>query len=373
MSGSAGIVVFMLGAGASTGDSLKPIDGSTKTNSANPPLIKGFFDNEFYKATGYTVAAAKAEYQPAFDFIIRTFLISKRVGTGRWRRLNLEEVFTSIELQREFEGFESDAGAQSILTRNALIRYIGRMLGLSTLNKYGEYARELHSRIESRDCVITFNYDLLFDQELQRGHNEKRVAMGHYGNFFARVLEQPFLPDTGHPGVFLKMHGSLNWLQCPNLKCPGNADVRFEVDAQAVLLNQINGSSSSCTRCGAQLIPLLVPPLVRKPVNENWIIRGVWGLAKHALETASTVVLVGFSVAETDFYARWLLRSSVGARNHVKVFVVDPMNGDRRFRERMNSIFLRGWSRKFSEFSEISKILDEVGRPSPGTMAAPAS
>jgi hypothetical protein len=147
------------------------------------------------------------------------------VGTGRWEELNLEDVFTSIELDREFEGPESDAGSWSILRRNALIRYIGRMLGLSTLNKYGEHVRELSSRIKLCDSVVTFNYDLLFDQELQRGHPERRVAVGHYGNFFARVLKQAFLPDTGDQGVFLKMHGSLNWFQCTNPKCPGNTDI----------------------------------------------------------------------------------------------------------------------------------------------------
>jgi hypothetical protein len=144
----------------------------------------------------------------------------------------------------------------------------------------------LPSRRVSNDSVITFNYDLLFDHELQRGHPEKRVAVGHYGNFFARVLKQLFLPDTGDPGVFLKMHGSLNWFQCTDLKCPGNSELQFETDAQAVLKKQIDRIPSHCTRCGAELIPLLIPPLVRKPVNENWIIRGVWGLARHCLETA---------------------------------------------------------------------------------------
>ena len=368
---STGIVVFILGAGASAGDDLKPIDGSKKGNSASPPLIKGFFNKRFYEAAEYTAAAANADYELAFDFITRTLLISEPVGTGRWEKLDLEQVFTSIELDREFDGPESDAGAQSILTRNVLIRYIGRMLSLSTLNKYGKHTRELSSRIQDRDSVITFNYDLLFDQELQRGHPEKRVAEGHYGNFFARVLRQPFLPDAGNLGVFLKMHGSLNWFQCTNLKCPGNADVQFETDAQAVLKNQTNRSPSRCTRCGAELIPLLIPPLVRKPVNENWILRGVWGLARHTLEIASSVVLVGFSAAETDFYARWLLRSSVGARSNVEVYVVDPMNEERAFRERMDNIFLRGWSPKFREFSEIRKILDEVGRPSLGSTAVP--
>ena len=80
-------------------------------------------------------------------------------------------------------------------------------------------------------------------------------------------------------------------------------------------------------------------------------------------------VLVGFSAAETDFYARWLLRSSAGARSDVQVYVVDPANEAEAFRKRMDDIFLCGWSRKFHTFSETKKILDEVGRPTAATTA----
>jgi hypothetical protein len=362
-------VVFVLGAGASSGESLKGLAESAvavPSGDVTPPLTTGFFKRELYEAVGYEGEKAESDFPLAFRHIREAELLRENVGEGNWASLNLEELFTSIELDLEFQGVESDAGAKRLLIRNELVRYIGRILALCTHKKYGENYRRLQSRLRSADSAITFNYDLLYDQELQRGHPEQRVAVGPYGNFFARVFQQPFLPDSQGPEIFLKMHGSLNWFQCTNFKCPGNTQVHFEVDAQRVL-DWATGATQakSCSRCGSEMIPLLIPPLLKKPISENWITRAVWGLARQTLATASKVVVVGFAAAETDFYARWLLRSAVGMRSDVEVFVVDPKNDEAGFHQRMNRIFPRGWIGRFHTFSEIDDILNVVGRPTP--------
>jgi hypothetical protein len=360
-------VVFVLGAGASAGESLKVLGGGASPVSSGDlttPVTTGFFKRELYEAVGYRGEKAESDFPLAFSYIRTAHLLTEAVGQGNWASLNLEELFTSIELDLEFQGAESDAGAKRLLIRNELVRYIGRVLALCTHHKYGENYRRLQSRLKGADSAITFNYDLLYDQELQRGHPEQRVAVGPYGNFFARVFQQPFLPDSQKPEIFLKMHGSLNWFQCTNSRCPGNTKIHLEVDAQRVL-DWASGATQarSCSRCGSEMIPLLIPPLLKKPISENWITRAVWGLAKETLARASKVVVVGFSAAETDFYARWLLRAAVGMRREVEVLVVDPNNDDPGFKQRMNGIFPRGWIGRFRTFNEIDDILNFVGRP----------
>jgi hypothetical protein len=129
---------------------------------------------------------------------------------------------------------------------------------------------------------------------------------------------------------------------------------------------------ADCLSCGSEMLPLLIPPLLHKPISDNGTIRAIWGLARQRLEVASKLVLVGFSAAPTDFYAAWLVRSTVGVRNDVEVFVVNPDNdpqalGNAEFNRRMGELFPRGFDARFRNFSQIDDILTAVYPP-----AAPA-
>jgi hypothetical protein len=108
------------------------------------------------------------------------------------------------------------------------------------------------------------------------------------------------------------------------------------------------------------MIPWLIPPVLRKPITDSWLPKAIWGLAKTRLEKATTVAIIGFSAASTDFYARWLLRSTVGLRNGSQVFVVNPSNGREDFRARMQEIFPYGYNAEFAEFREIDRVLQRI-------------
>jgi hypothetical protein len=115
------------------------------------------------------------------------------------------------------------------------------------------------------------------------------------------------------------------------------------------------------------MIPLIVPPLLNKPITSNPIIRSVWGLARERLSVASKAVVIGFSAANTDFYAGWLLRSSIGRLGPADIFVVNSSNmrGDpsgEAFRTRMQEVFPNGYNSQFTSFSEIAAVVEAVGR-----------
>jgi hypothetical protein len=354
--------VYVIGAGASFGESLKPLTNAPgKLQSHPPPLTNGFFDRSLLNAVGYE--GAEQDCPHVFDHIRRTGLLDDAFGEGDWKNLDLEAVFSALEVEREFQNPESDEGARLLLVRNELVRYIRRILGLCTRFAYGENYRRLVSALDINDSIVTFNWDLLLDQEFVR---ERRVY-GQYANFLRSVplsfAETILTPVIHGRGLFLKLHGSLNWFRCGNPKCNQSTPIIAFVDTQGCLSWNESGQNATCPHCGSDMNPVIIPPLLRKPIMDDPMIRSAWGLAKRLLIDASRVIVIGLSAAPTDFYASWLLRSTVGTRKNVEIEVVNPSNkddreGHREFSRRMNSIFLRGYGNQLHEFSQLASGLD---------------
>jgi len=369
-------IVYILGAGASYGDDFKVLEnapeGAPVTETA-PPLTSGFFARSLYDSLRYPGMQAEEDFPEVFDYIRWLNVISDQVGEGLWSSANLEDIFTAIELRRQFSNPESDNGARLQIIRNKLIRYIWRIIGLATVHKYGVFSKKLVEALQPDDSLITFNWDLLLDQELWTPTGpplEKKQYLGFFSGVlkdFSSLQGNHYHLDSETKGLFLKLHGSLNWVQCTNPGCPGWHKIELDEDSTGCLNRAIgiHVTGEYCKRCGSDTIPLLIPPLLHKPVLDNWIFRSIWGLAHKRLEEASTVVVVGFSAAPTDFYAAWLLRSSVGLRKEANVFVVNPSNiaGTEEhsgFANRMGRIFPHGYNSDFYAISQLDEIMRRV-------------
>lgn len=373
-------IVYVLGAGASFGEKLIAPETSpsyVKNATATPPLIRGFFKKSLFDNINYPGDTAEKDFPLAFEYIRWLKTLEEPVGEGGWDELNIEDVFTSIELDREFQGADSDVGARLIITRNQLIRYIWRVIGFCTDYKQAEYTKKVCDSLRPQDSIITFNWDLLLDLYLNPVHvnADRRLARWQYHDFFAGGLGMPSMSKspretseiTSRSGMLLKLHGSLNWFQCTNSKCPANSQISFDQDAEYCLRRAIgvHFGGETCRRCGSDTVPLLVPPLLRKPISDNWIIRSAWGHARTRLLGAKRAVVIGFSAAGTDFYAIWLLRSTLGLREDVEILVVDPANdpanpSHKEFTARMGNIFPRGYKEDFRSVSEMEAILKNV-------------
>ena len=368
-------VVFVIGAGASHGESLTVIDRNPPppAHPTAPPLTNGFFSQQLFDSIHYAGATAQKDFPAAFDYIKNSRLLVDPVGIGGWRLLDLEQIFTSIELARTFANPESDRAAKATLVRNQLVRYIQRVLGLCTQFCYGQHYKRLVSALGVDDTIITFNWELLLDQELLTvTANGSIQAKPQYDNFWVLTTSNSLSPGTpmligtpGQQGMFLKMHGSLNWFLCGNPKCPHSSGIVIDPYTEHALGEAMGIGSSECRSCGSDMLPLLIPPLLHKPITDQGVIRSIWGLARQRLENASKLVVIGFSAAPTDFYAGWLLRSTVGVHDGVEVFVVNPSNdpaaaGHAEFKQRMDEIFPRGYNSDFQQFSQIADILAAV-------------
>src|SRR5271157_1330937 len=139
-------VVFAFGAGASYGERLEPLSnepmGQPK-NSAAPPLSTGFFSKGLFDSIGYGSNQAEKDFKQVFEYIQESFAVSEALGEGRWAELNIEEVFTSVELRREFMEPEGDAWARATVIRNDLARYLWRVISYCTQSKRGLYYGKL--------------------------------------------------------------------------------------------------------------------------------------------------------------------------------------------------------------------------------------
>lgn len=345
------------------------------TNNVNPPLTNGFFAKSLYESIGYSGDEAEKDFGEAFEYMRWAFALSEPPGEGRWATLNVEDIFTSIELDREFRTPESSADGRLIIIRNKLVRYLWRVIALCTEHRHGDYYGRVRSFIANRNDVslLTFNWDLLLDQEFMSPSGGRwEISVGPYRNFYNVVFDQPGVRTAyrGEEPMYLKMHGSLNWLQCTNRTCPARLGIEILANTQDCLYPAQGidiGGAVTCERCGTEMDPLLIPPVLRKPIAEDPIIRAVWGQARQRLNRASKAVLIGFSAAPTDFYAAWLLRSTLGVRPtaELEVFVVNPQNDPKHelhddFTKRMAIIFGHGYNSDFLTFSEIDAILEKV-------------
>ena len=319
-------VVYVVGAGASHGSALtrhpNTPDGFP-TSLAATPLANGFFGQELYESIGYSRELAEADYPKAFSFIREVF-------------------FSRPPVEEDWE----------------------------TLNLRSDNYALLADSLGPGDTVVSFNWDLLLDQEL---HPTQPLGeqTWQYSNFLLLVWQKwlgrgtPVVAGAPRPGMFLKVHESLNWFQCRNSLCPATAEIELEENTQSCLSMNIGIGGRACERCGSEMLPLIIPPLLNKPITNNSIIRSVWGLAKQRLEEASHTVIVGFSAARTDFYAAWLLRSTVGVNQSVKTFVVNPANDPEHpeynsFDSRMKEIFPHGYNSEFRRVLDIEAIIDRI-------------
>lgn len=202
-----------------------------------------------------------------------------------------------------------------------------------------------------RDSIVTLNYDILLDYALQCLH--QRIDYG---------LEQ----GGRHGDVeYLKLHGSLNWGWCAQCERDQKADQRIQVLAiredrrkagheaaiprigQPMPIHVHSGSMrfEQCATCGIRdrLLPVLVPPTWAKRLRYEQL-TNVWGRALAALTRAERLVIVGYSMPETDTFFRYLLQLGLAKNTRLRNVLVVNRDQSATLRERYQSAFSREMS-----------------------------
>lgn len=191
-----------------------------------------------------------------------------------------------------------------------------------------------------RDCegnpdrtIITTNYDILIEYAASQHMSNWRPSDPLPENFINYGIElrygvglnsswdgldcNPYTPDEKQCVCF-KLHGSVNWLYCPECNEVDWMGIRPLAAAEAF------AEQWKCCKCRNKYQQLIVPPAIGKsPVYPA--LRGVWSRALDRLEEAERIVFAGFSLRESDVDIRNLLLLAQSNANSLKeVILVDP-------------------------------------------------
>lgn len=218
---------------------------------------------------------------------------------------------------------------------------------------YDYYASVLAGRTSSADApnrnvVITFNYDLLLEEALDRLGIPFSYGLGGENVTYDAAARSTREPDGGSL-LILKLHGSLNW----GLR-EGNSITVF-------------GSYDSAIAASGH--PHLVPPTWEKTVSGPT--RTVWQRALQALMDATRLIVVGFSFRPTDAHFKYLLAAGLMQNSALRhIVVVNPRAT--QLASQIQSV-LRGdqfeygvvrlQDKTLREFLNSAQDLKSIGRP----------
>ncbi len=202
-----------------------------------------------------------------------------------------------------------------------------------------KHERVFHELALLHDSIISINYDLVADGTLQkmketRGQTDdarssrdqfrerSRGLLGFSPNWDLRGIGP--CNDEMALGYYLKLHGSLDYLYCPNSSCPQHHTF---YENRPTLKRYDLPESSFCKLCGRQLVNAIIPPALGKSMDDFPKINVIWSMAYNKLLEADRWIIWGISLAESDHLFRTLLREAAHEakrKDTLDVSVINP-------------------------------------------------
>jgi len=200
--------------------------------------------------------------------------------------------------------------------------------------------------------VLTSNWDILLDTSIQNIiDTSKELAVVDYCCHISSFREEdervkPGLEILGLGGYnvkLLKLHGSLNWLQCP--KCQ-----RVYVDLDDKIVVHQYQNREKCRHCNKNYgqhdsheltSNIIMPTFLKNLTNPQYKL--IWQNAGIELSEAQKIVFIGYSLPQADFEMRQLLSRMIRPNVEVEVvsFSKDPSNDEdfKKLEERYKIFF----------------------------------
>jgi NAD-dependent SIR2 family protein deacetylase len=326
--------VFILGAGAS--------------REAGAPMMRDFLD----------IADVVRELQPSgsqtresFDLVFRAIAeLDPVFAKSRIEVDNIESIFATFEMAelfgrlgtlKEVEVNRLTPAIKSVIATTLEERLIfptsgGQVLPPYPYDGFIKLVNDIRKPTAASNTtqpvtIMTFNYELAVD----------------YAFHFNRIQADYCLsePDSGTSISLLKLHGSFNWSRCSNSKCNVINVVKFDelLGGQQKWLDPYGGKGEiklplstrlpQCRSCGvpSKPEPLIIPPTWNKTKHYAEI-RGVWSTAARHLSQAENIVVIGYSLPETDHFFHYLYALGAVGATRLKRFLIfnsDPAVKDR--------------------------------------------
>lgn len=275
------------------------------------------------------------KYDASKFSVFRNFLLDQlHIQEDKFCDVELEDIFTPLDRclseSSQFRGIGLD---KIMKVRESVFYVVGRTIQLllnettkskDYIDRFAKYLTEKSSirqkqqyRIKDPVSVISTNWDILLDNSIYKAiHDLNHDAVVDYCCYISSRDEQdesikPGLEKLGQGGFnvkLIKLHGSLNWLQCP--RCM-RLYARF---FRKMAIQNIN-DPGSCRHCdlnfpeetGKHLLAsnLIMPTFIKDLSNPQYKI--IWQNAGIEISEANKLVFIGYSLPNADFEMRQLL------------------------------------------------------------------
>lgn len=263
------------------------------------------------------------------------------------RKIPLEDIFTPLDkCIIDNVSFRNLDIKETLKIRELIDYLIGKTMEVilrysSTKSYIDEFAEFIAKKASVRQdynfsksdpvSIISTNWDILLDNsiknEIDSNYHNKAVVdyCCHISSYRSGDNSvKPGLEILGRGGFnikLLKLHGSLNWLQCP--RC-----LRVYVDFYNKIAISQYIDPVNCRHCDKnfgkeashKLISNLIMPTFLKNLS-NPQYKLIWQNAGIELSEATRIVFIGYSLPNADFEMRQLLSRMI--RTNVNIEVVD--------------------------------------------------
>lgn len=275
--------LVVLGAGASRG-----AEFVQRMTGALPPLDADFFQQ----------LSRLRESKPSAQLL--EFVRSEY---GHGAGLSMEQFFSEADYTKRFHAeLKVDPGPQVKRYEKTLDDFYEALADLlsETTARRCQYHELLAGALHADDTVLTYNYDCIMDRALEiAGGHRWDPAKGSYGFDVTAGAAAWCRLEKGRkpakPIQLLKMHGSVNWIVTEE-----------GADGTSVSLRP-DGDDISTLK-GSIIPPTWFKDLTRFPFAD------VWKRARIAVRRARIIVVVGYSVPQTDLFSRSLFKVEAGSK-----------------------------------------------------------
>jgi len=348
-------VAIIFGAGASRGG----LDGPA---NVPPPVDKDFFDIANQLSGHGTPKLARRVLNDVWQLY------------GRTNGVGLETYYRDLETRAIIGEFAKTANQPKDWRRRQkeLEELIRRVYVHTTvydthestvLPKKSTIHKNILEMLRNKDTIITFNYDLLIEESFPSAElwnpvdGYKIKTYGKTRGWAKRWLEErKYEVGTNSKIRLLKLHGSLNWELYPT----GTA---IRLKPRPYLVSTRSGK----TRFEKILI---LAPGWKKEINRNPY-KQFWRTARLRLEKCKTLIILGYSLPETDLLAQSLLAEVVRTRGTRKAFLnqLHLADKDERVKERFVKLFTpalgpHGKVFKYYDIAEFNRRMRNPGQSS---------
>lgn len=292
---------------------------------------------------------------------------------------NVESVFSALEMAR-IVGVFADFSEEQIANLDAAMRTVIAVTVENSMvikssgeqalppEPYYDFAYLVRHLVSSHPrhevTIATFNYDLAADYAF---------------NFASLPVSYGFGEDDPQDGLpLLKLHGSLNWAECPDCKdiVPWRLHKFFQGRGWRDL-NLVKSVRLTVARSLREFshqghvvepVPVIVPPTWGK-ASQHLRLSRVWNRAARSLQNAENIFIIGYSLPPSDAFFKYLYALGTIGKTRIRRFwVFNPdRNVDGRYRELLGQSVQSRYQFFPEKFDQaIKRIGDELGVDSAG-------